>query len=193
MNENLTDYAITTKFNIPQAILDAVAEQSARSGNYSSVEKTGGFKVSGLEKTLPELKGVIDDFTFYQGRFEGGKFLKRDCTGPESEGYQNRCDLYLKISPEYTTTLSLSKTSTSAAINYFLSLKAKNLSPGDLVTRVTTKLITGQYGTYSIAVFEASDSTPQPPPIRNVTPQISQVAFTPPPPASESSIPSAWL
>jgi len=192
MNEKLTDYAITTKFNIPQAILDSVAEQAARSGNYSTILKTGGLKVSGVEKTLQELRAVITDCDFYQAKFENGKFSKRSATGPESDGYQNRCDLYLRVSPEFTTTLSLSKTSTSAAINYFQALESRGLAPDSIMTRITTRLINGQYGSYAIAVFESSDPSHQPSPIRNVTPQITQVAFTPPTPP-ESTIPSAWL
>ena len=197
MNENSMNFAVSTRFHIDQSVLDAVAEQGARSGNYSSIEKMGGFKISGLEKILPELRGVIDDFSIYQGKFDGKKFLKRDATGPESDGYQNRADIYLQISPEYTTTLSLPKTSTTAAINYFMSLKARNITPNQVVTKITTKIVTGQYGPYSIAVFEDCGPAHQQSPtvMKNITPvQITQEVFTPPPvEPSTSQIPSAWL
>ncbi|MBV5268425.1 MAG: hypothetical protein JZU67_08040, partial [Burkholderiaceae bacterium] len=102
------------RFEIPETIIQLAAEAGARSGNYGKITKEGRFTISGVEKHLTELRGVISGFDFYEAKFEGGKFTKRDCNLPESDGFSVRCELHLRVTQEFSLTLSLSRSSAMA-------------------------------------------------------------------------------
>jgi hypothetical protein len=191
MNEMTTvNTGNLVKFSIPESILDAVTRQLGGSGNYGTVEKNGGFKISGVEKTIPEIKGVIKDMTIYQARWEQGQMSKLDYTGGEcSQGYQLRADMYVQINPDYELQLSLSPTSLKGAVSYLKSLQSQGISPNQVLTIFRTKQVTGNYGSYSICTFEATPLSAQAPQeMKNVTPN-----FTPPAPQhTETTLPAGW-
>ena len=192
MNEMTTISATNlVKFNLPDGILDAVSRQLGGSGNYASVEKSGGFKITGFEKVVPEIKGVITDLQVYQGKFEGGQMLKLDYDGGTvSSGYSLRGDLSVMVNPSYDLQLSLSPTSLKGAVSYLKSLQNQGVAPNQVLTTFRTKSVTGNYGSYSIATFEAS---PLPAlaqsEMKNITPQA---AYAAPSPAVESQLPAGW-
>lgn len=176
------------KFQIPESILDAVTRQLGGSGNYGSVEKSGGFKISGVEKTVPEIRGIIQDMTIYQAKWEQGQMSKLDYTGGElAQGYQLRADLFVRINPEYELTLSLSPTSLKGAVSYLKSLQNQGILPGQVVTIFRTKQVTGNFGNYSIATYEAT------PLVSSAQPEMKNITPTPfPAPAPQTELPAGW-
>jgi hypothetical protein len=190
------------KFSIPENILDAAAKQLGGSGNYASVEKTGGYNISGVEKVVPEMRGIITDLQLCQGKFEGGRMSKLPYDGMGlSEGYTLRGDLTVQINPSFVLLMSLSPTSLKGAISYVRSLQNQGISPNQVCTIFRTKSVVGKNGAYSIATFESAP-LPTPaaaqPEMRNITPPAAFIptpaAFTPPAPAApaESALPAGW-
>jgi hypothetical protein len=179
------------RFEIPPTIIQLAEEAGARSGNYAKILKDGRFSLTGFEKTLSELRGRISDFDFYQAKFENGKFTKRDCTLPEGDNFSSRCDLHLRITDDFSLTLSLSRTSAMAVTSYLLALKARGLNPGDVVTRITARVVSGQFGPFAVAVFESGDPghSRHDAYTKNVTPAQISIPAAP----QAFNIPAEWL
>ena len=185
-----------TRFSLPDSLLDSVAKQLCGPGNYGSVEKTGGFKVSGVEKAIPEIRGVVTDMQIYQARWEASVMLKLDYTGGEPvHGYQLRGDMTILVNPDFELQLSLSPTSLKGAVSYLKSLQNQGISPNQVLTTFRTKAVSGKFGSYSICTFEASQlpTHAAQPEMKNITPP----AFTAPAPAAEpapdtTSLPAGW-
>lgn len=121
----------------------------------------GGFKIVSQDKFVKSLLGKIVDATPYLIKFESGTPTKIPNVTNEleiPEGYERRCDVKLLIEDEVFG-ISLPPSSTKFYLSPYLKyLKNKNMRPENVLTRVTSKQASNQFGTWPVAVFELADS-----------------------------------
>lgn len=181
------------KIQIDDDIINSALAILGGSADYVKITDRG-LKFSSNETAIPSVDCVIGKIELFQEKWVGKVVEKAPyVSGPTLPDFKLRGTLPIYMSPTHQETLSLPPTSLAAALSYIKSLRNQGIDQYSILTRVSTKLVSG-IQTYAIAVFSNLGAIPVAPaaPMRNVTPPT----FTPPtapiaPPTG--SIPSAWL
>jgi hypothetical protein len=140
---------------IPEEKINLMAHLADENAKWLKIVD-GGFLVDG-EKVVPELQGVLIDYTPYFVRWVDKKPTKIafEVEGQEPpEGYELRCDLRIDIAGTIIG-LSLAKTSTKAYFSKYVKfLKNSGLQSHQVITRVRSKTVSSSHGKYNVAVFD---------------------------------------
>jgi hypothetical protein len=127
----------------------------------------GGFQFANQDKIVPELVGPMVSIQSYLINFDAGDrqpaklpHVKSDLEIPE--GYSRRCDVKV-LTGGQVVGISLAPSSTKFQLSPYLKyLKNQGLRPEDVVTRITSKQVSNNMGTFCVAVFEATDGEKKP-------------------------------
>jgi hypothetical protein len=152
----------------------------------------GGFQFANHDKIVPELVGKIVSVVPYLINFEAGDripaklpHVKSDLEIPE--GYSRRCDVKILTGGQIVG-ISLAPSSMKFQLSPYLKyLRNQGLRPEDVVTRITSKQVSNNMGTFQVVVFVVVNETGKPvdtPPKR--TPSET------PPKASSDTYPDEW-
>jgi len=122
----------------------------------------GGFQFANQGKIVEELVGQVVSINPYLINFDAGDRLpakkphvKEDTQIPE--GYSRRCDIKI-ITGGQVVGISLAPSSMKFQLSPYLKyLKNQGLRPEDVITRITSKQVSNNMGTFQVAVFETVD------------------------------------
>jgi hypothetical protein len=151
---------------IPDENLEAVIDMSDDLAVWSKLVP-GGLQFPSQDKIIPEVTGRLIQVTPYLINFDLGDRLpakkphvRDDIEIPE--GYSRRCDIKLDAGGQVIG-LSLAPSSMKFQLSPYLKyLKNQGLRPEDVVTRVTSKQVSNNMGTFQVAVFEMVDGKEKP-------------------------------
>ena len=153
----------------------------------------GGFKFPAQDKVVPELVGRIKVINLYTAKFPegGGAPQKRPWVKDESQlepGWKQRADVKIHVNGQLIG-LSLAPSSVKHQLSpYTRYLTNQGLRMEDVVTRITSRQVSNQMGSYNVAVFETTDTKSGKKPSENrkgVPPET-------PPEASSDTYPDEW-
>lgn len=181
----------TTEQNLPAIAdenIDAVIEMSDDATTWAKLVD-GGFEFANQGKIVPEFVGRLVAVTPYLINFDAGDRLpakkphvKDDIDIPE--GYSRRCDVKVDVG-QALVGISLAPSSMKFQLSPYLKyLKNQGLRPEEVMTRVTSKRVSNQMGTFNVAVFELVDESA--PAATKEAPSETPVE------ASSDAFPSEW-
>jgi hypothetical protein len=127
----------------------------------------GGFQFANQDKIIPELVGKIVSVVPYLINFDAGDripaklpHVKSDLEIPE--GYSRRCDVKI-LTGGQVVGISLAPSSMKFQLSPYLKyLKNQGLRPEDVVTRMTSKTVSNNMGTFQVCVFEMAGEKEKP-------------------------------
>jgi hypothetical protein len=128
----------------------------------------GGFQFANQDKIVPELVGRVVSITPYLINFDAGDrvpaklpHVKSDLEIPE--GYSRRCDIKI-VNGGQVVGISLAPSSTKFQLSPYLKyLKNQGLRPEDVTTKINSKQVSNNMGTFQVAVFEMTNSEKETP------------------------------
>jgi hypothetical protein len=149
--------------SIPDSNLNAVIELSDDAAIWCKLADSG-FTVIAQGKLIPEIVGRLVSVQPYLINFDAGDRLpakkphvKSDTEIPE--GYSRRCDIKVEAGGSILG-ISLAPSSMKFQLSPYLKfLKNSGLRPEQVVTRLTSKRVSNNQGTFNVCVFELVDGT----------------------------------
>ncbi len=164
--KNLTTVGETSPAVSDESI-DSVIELSEDIAIWCKLVR-GGFQFTNQDKIIEELAGKIVSIIPYLINFDEGDrqpaklpHVKSDLEIPE--GYSRRCDVKI-LSGDQVVGISLAPSSMKFQLSPYLKyLRNQRLRPEDVITRVTSKQVSNNMGTFQVAVFEPVDRAKKPP------------------------------
>jgi hypothetical protein len=159
---------------IPDESIDSVIEMSDDIAIWCKPVR-GGFQFANQDKIVPELVGKLVSITPYLINFDEGDrqpaklpHVKTDVEIPE--GYSRRCDIKI-LAGGQVIGISLAPSSMKFQLSPYLKyLKNQGLRPEQVTTRITSKQVSNQMGTFQVTVFEMTNGerkTPSETPIKS--------------------------
>ena len=127
----------------------------------------GGIQFPNQDKIVPEIIGQLVQITPYLINFVAGDRLpakkphvKDDIEIPE--GYSRRCDIKLNAGGQVIG-LSLAPSSMKFQLSPYLKhLQNQGLRPDKVLTRITSRQVSNNMGTFQVAVFEVANEKGMP-------------------------------
>ena len=188
-----------TKPAIPDESIDSVIEMSDDIAIWAKLVR-GGFEFASQGgKIVPELVGRMVSITPYLINFDEGDrqpaklpHVTSDLEIPE--GYSRRCDIKI-LTGGQVVGLSLAPSSMKFQLSPYLKyLKNQGLRPEDVITRITSKQVSNQMGTFQVAVFEVADEKGKSSETLKAMPPKTPKGTPPetPPEASSDTYPEEW-
>jgi hypothetical protein len=161
MDNALTPTGGGTPPSIPPDNVKAVIEMSDDLAMWCKLVR-GGFQFANQDKIVEELVGQLVSIQPYLINFDAGHrvpaklpHVKSDLEIPE--GYSRRCNVKI-VAGGQVVGISLAPSSMKFQLSPYLKyLKNQGLRPEDVVTRITSKQVSNNMGTFQVAVFETAD------------------------------------
>jgi len=152
----------------------------------------GGFQFTNQDKTIPEIIGYMVGIVPYLINFDSGDrapaklpHVASDLEIPE--GYSRRCDVKIKTADQIIG-LSLAPSSVKYQLSPYLKyLRNQGLRPEQVPTRLTSRTVSNNMGSFQVVVFEVAESR------KEITPSTKKTpSETPPPEQTSFYIPKEW-
>jgi hypothetical protein len=154
----------------------------------------GGFQFANQDKIVPEIIGTLVQIQPYLINFDAGDRLPAKKPHVESdldipEGYSRRCDIKLLTSGQVVG-ISLAPSSMKFQLSPYLKyLRNQGLRPEEVLTRVTSRQVSNNMGTFQVAVFEVADGEPEKVEVLNNRPEKPSGS---PSPQTAEACPPQW-
>lgn len=177
--------------SIPDENIDAVIEMSEDITIWTKLVP-GGFQFTNQDKMVPEIVGRVVSIVSLLVNFDEGDrqpaklpHVKSDLEIPP--GYSRRCEVKIQSGGQVVG-ISLAPSSMKFQLSPYLKyLKNQGLRPEEVTTRITSKQVSNNLGTFQVAVFEMVDEAGK----SSETPPKRTPPETPPE-ASSDTYPEEW-